>query len=181
MGRYKVDPEGGTPYFCTCTIMGWLAVFNAPPYFQIIIDSLNYCRQHKGILLNGYVIMPNHLHLILLPLQGIDLSGVMRDFKRYTSRAITKQLQADKHVSFLRFFERAAAAAGGKSDYKVWREEFHPEELHTRKWFEQKLRYIHENPVRKGFVDEAAHWRYSSARNYEHGDHSVIEVDFLDW
>lgn len=181
MGRFKVDPSSGCPYFVTCTVMGWVSVLNAAPYFQIIVDSLNYCRQHKGILLNGYVIMPNPLHLILTALLGVDLTSVMRDFKRHTSKAITTQLRSDGYASFLRFFERAGDFAGGRADFKVWQDEFRPEELRTQKWLKQKLAYLHNNPVRKGFVDSPEQWRYSSARNYLLDDHSVIAVDFPEW
>ena len=182
MARFKVDPDSGTAYFCTCTIVGWLSIFQNPNYFKIITDSLQYCREHKGIRLNGYVIMPNHLHLILWPVMGVNLSNVLRDFKRHTARRIIELLIKDDHVSFLKFFERAAELlANEECEHKVWRAGFHPEEIHSQQWFDQKLRYIHENPVRKGLVDLPEHWRYSSARNYERGDHSVIEVDFIEW
>ena len=80
--RYKiVEPDG--LYFLTCTIVDWIPVFQSHPYFDIITNSLTFCRANKGMRLYAYVIMENHLHLIA---GAPDLSGVIRAFKGFTAR-----------------------------------------------------------------------------------------------
>ncbi|HEY5614884.1 MAG TPA: transposase, partial [Bacteroidota bacterium] len=64
--------------------------------------------------------------------------------------------------------------------YKVWQQGSHPEAITSQKFFVQKLNYIHENPVRKGYVEKPEHWVYSSARNYFLGDDTIIKIDKLE-
>ena len=70
---------------------------------------------------------------------------------------------------------------GRGNKYKVWQEGFHPIGIDTAKFFQEKLEYLHNNPVRKGFVEEPEQWRYSSARNYLLDDHSIITVEYLEY
>jgi REP element-mobilizing transposase RayT len=79
----------------------------------------------------------------------------------------------------LRQFERMATDAGRGNEVQVWREGYHPEAIFTQKFFRQKLDYLHDNPVRKGFVDTPEHWLYSSARQYVNGDVGMMEIDML--
>ena len=158
-------------------VLRWIPVFTSIPYFQIIIDSLKFCQSNKGLRLNAYVIMPNHIHLIVQTESGVNLSDVMRDFKRYTSRAISKQLEADNQRLFLGIFAKAALPAKGNTRYKIWQDEFHPEAIHSERFYKQKVNYLHDNPCRKGFFALPQDWLYSSARTYYLGDDSVIEID----
>lgn len=79
----------------------------------------------------------------------------------------------------LALFRAAAIQEGRGNNHKVWQEGFHPIAIETGKFFQEKLNYLHENPVRKGFVERPEYWRYSSARNYLMDDHSIIQVDVL--
>jgi putative transposase len=180
-GSYRIFSGTNYAYFATCTIVEWLPVFVWRPYFNLIIESLKHLRTHKGVQLNAYVIMPTHLHLILWPNPGINLSDVLRDFKRYTSRAISTQLEADHRHHFLRIMAAAKPTGKGRETarYRVWQEGSHPEAIYSETFFRQKLEYTHNNPVEQGFVALPEHWLYSSARNYVLGDHSIIEVDLL--
>ena len=175
MRKYKIDPELTSYYFCTSTIVEWQCVFKEEKYFRIIIDSLNFCREHKGLYLLGYVIMLNHIHLIVSTDEGILLSHVMRDFKRHTSKLIAEQLEKDKEKLLLYVFKKAAIKQGSK--YKIWQDEYHPVALYSEEWFNQKLNYMHFNPVRKDFVTRLEDWKHSSARNWYQDDHSVMSLD----
>ena len=175
MRKYRIDPETTSYYFCTCTILEWHCVFKDEKYCKVIIDSLNYCREHKGLLLYGLVIMLNHIHLIVSSRENILLSNIIRDFKRHTSKQIAKMLEEYNEKLFLYVFKKATERQ--KSQIKVWKDEYHPEELFSDKWFRQKMNYLHDNPVRKGFVSSAEDWKYSSARNWLQDDHSVIQLD----
>lgn len=175
MKRYRITKETDF-YYSTCTIAAWLPVFQDECYFNAIIESLKYCRQHKGLHLLVYVIMPTHLHLVTSNSENTSLSAIMRDFRHYTSSAVRGLLESDQRHHFLQIFQKAALNLT-RQKYKVWKDDYHPISLTSAEWFFQKLDYLHQNPVRKGFVEFAEQWKYSSARNREHGDDSIIELD----
>jgi REP element-mobilizing transposase RayT len=180
MPRYKIAENGIVPHFLTSTVVDWLPLFTSEPFCRIITDSLGFCRQNKGMLLHAYVIMPTHLHLIMSAKEGHALSGILRDFRRFTSRAISEQLQADGNQPFLRVLENAGARLERADvDRKVWAEDTHAEALVGEQFFMQKLKYLHENPVRKELVAKPEDWYYSSASAYILGRLEPLEVDFL--
>jgi putative transposase len=161
--RYRADEH--LPYFCMITVLDWLPVLVDAPYNDAIIDSLRFCRARKGLQLFAFVIMPNHLHLI--GAAGEQLHGVMRDFKRFTSRAIHDRLKADGRSTVLYWLEHATQVARrGRGELGLWETGFHPQALVARPLFDQKLAYLHANPVRKGLVRRPEDWWYSSAGWY---------------
>jgi putative transposase len=178
MSRWKVVPDINC-YFITTTIVEWKNVFTTIPCFDIMIDSLKYCIAHKSLHLHGFVIMLNHAHYIVSTDRDKNLSEVMRDFGTHTSRCLTEFLEHEKRIDLLKVFKKAAEADRRGNRYKVWQEGFHPITIESDHFFTEKLNYIHENPVRKGFVDRPSQWRYSSARNYELDDESAIAVEKL--
>jgi REP element-mobilizing transposase RayT len=103
----------------------------------------------------------------------------MRDFGTYTSRHLTDLLGQAGRFDILESFQSAAKADGRGNEYKVWQDGFHPIAIESEHFFVQKLNYLHENPVRKGYVDRPEQWHYSSARNYILDDDSVIVVERL--
>jgi putative transposase len=151
--RYKTDESLTSVYFSTCTITEWLCVFKEEKYFLVIIENLKYCIEHKGLLLPGYVIMPSHLHLMTSQIEDVLISEIMRDFKHYTSTKIAEMLEAGNNHLFLHVFRKAAEGRTKKQDYKIWQDEYHPIAVTSEKWFRQKMEYMHNNAVRKGFVD----------------------------
>jgi REP element-mobilizing transposase RayT len=152
-------------------------VFKEEKYFTIILDSLKYCIEHKGLLLLGFLIMPSHVHLMNSHEEGITLSEIMRDFKHYTSSKIAEMMVKDNNHLFLHIFKKATENRSKKQDYKVWQDEYHPIAITSEKWLLQKMEYMHNNPIRKGFVDKPEHRRYSSARNWILGDDSIIKIN----
>ncbi|MFQ5652387.1 MAG: transposase, partial [bacterium] len=103
----------------------------------------------------------------------------MRDMKKFTSKQISHELELDGERLFLYVMRKAGEREKGNRNYKVWQDEYHPQIIYTDKVCRQKLEYMHDNPIHKGFVDKPEGWLYSSARNYVLGDHSVIEVELL--
>jgi len=175
MQKYKIDPAKTSFYFCTCTVIEWLCIFKEEKYFNVVIDSLNYCRENKGLRLYGLVIMLNHLHMIVSTRNEILLSDVMRDFKRHTSTKLAELLIADNDKIVLYHLKKAAEKQ--KGIFKVWRDEYHPVALFSQKWFNEKLSYTHYNPVRKGYVLKPEEWKYSTARNWHSGEDEIISLD----
>lgn len=125
--------------------------------------------------------MPTHLHAILWPEIGVNLSDVTRDFKRYTSREISREANHQNAMEFIDVFKRARNEnrAQEVSTYQVWQEGSHPEAIFTEKFARQKIDYIHMNPVRAGLVKMAEEWPCSSARAYLLGEDTYPPTNLL--
>lgn len=167
---YFVEPDA--PSFLTATVNAWLPVFTRPETVGIILDSWRYLQEHNGFELYGYVILENHLHLIA---RSPNLSGDMRRFKSYTARRIIDHLQERGATRLLEMLARFKRAHKVDADYQLWEEGSHPQAITCEEMMRQKLDYIHQNPVKRGYVDLPEHWRYSSARDYA-GQDGLIEV-----
>lgn len=178
---YRVFTDKNFPYFVTWTIVDSLPVFARAAYRQIILDSLNYLRTSKRTELNAFVIMSTHAHAILWPDDGINLSDVTRDFKRFTSRKISQLAEQTDAKQLLSSFKNARREnrAQDISTYQVWQEGSHPEAIFTEKFARQKLDYIHLNPIRAGLTKTADEWPYSSARAYLLGEETYPPTDLL--
>ena len=178
---YRVLSESSYAYFVTCTIVDWLPMLTGNTYRQIVLDSLNYLREHKRTQLNAFVVMPTHLHAVLWPDEGANLSDALRDFKRFTSRAISNAALRQSDQAALSAFASARQSnrAQDVSQYQVWQEGSHPEAIYTVDFANQKIGYIHANPVRAGLVAAPEDWPYSSARAYLRGEETYPPTDIL--
>lgn len=76
-------------------------------------------------------------------------------------------------------FRQAGEANSKNANYQFWQQENHPIELMSNKFIDQKLAYIHENPVKAGLVDETLEYRYSSARDYMNNQKGLLEVELI--
>ena len=159
-------------HFLTFTIVGWIDIFTRQQYRDIVINSFNYCRQHKSLRIGAYVIMSNHLHMICSCQQGFELSDALRDFKKFTSTAVVTAIEQNKRESRKSWMLWLLKQ---KDEILFWQPGNHPEEIRTRDFFRQKLDYIHNNPVRAGIVDKPEEYRYSSARDF-YGKQGLIEL-----
>jgi putative transposase len=175
--RYKVTPESNT-YFITTSTHLWVPILFNEPLFQIILDSLKYCQTNKGLRLHGYVIMTNHVHAIISHETYDQIPNIVRDFKRHTATEIKNYLSNLGKFSQLFWVKIFHNKEPGQN--KIWQEGYHPEAIKSTPFFEQKLDYIHYNPVKKGFVEQPEHWKYSSARNYLLGDDRLIVIDKIE-
>lgn len=173
MSIWKVHNEIST-YFITTTIVRWMPVFREDEYFKIIAESLNYCFMNKGLKIHGYVIMLDHVHLLVS--SENNLSDIVRDFKSYTSKQILGLLKRKNEELMLEIFSMAASKKKRNQAYKVWQSGFHPIGIETDKFYLQKLDYIHMNPVRKGYVVKPEHWYYSSASFYAGTKNCLVEI-----
>lgn len=107
---YRVFTDKHYAYFVTWTIVDWLPLFAEPAYRQIVLNSLNYLRTNKNTELNAFVVMSSHVHAILWPADGINLSDITRDFKRFTSKEISKQTKQQGSNHSIRIFENSRLA-----------------------------------------------------------------------
>ncbi|WP_145857221.1 REP-associated tyrosine transposase [Pedobacter suwonensis] len=174
------DPEG--IYFLTFTIVDWVDIFTRISYKEIIINSLKYCQSNKGLKLYAYCLMTNHIHLIASASSGIKLFEIIRDFKKFTNKAIITEINSGNESRkkwLLNKFEFAGRYFTRIENYKVWQDGYHAVELISPEFTFQKLNYIHQNPVTAGIVSEPENYIYSSATNY-HGLRGLIEIELLD-
>ncbi|MBD2385143.1 REP-associated tyrosine transposase [Cylindrospermum sp. FACHB-282] len=176
MGRSRYHVLENQPHFITCTVVNWIPLFGKIEIVQIILDSLNFLQLQQRLILYAYVIMENHLHLIA---SGTNLSKEIGNFKSFTARCIIDSLQKNNANYLLNQFEFYKLKHKTKQEYQVWQEGFHSQAILNEEMFRQKLDYIHNNPVRRGYVDEPIYWRYSSSRNYM-GLPGLLEVELID-
>ncbi|MEA1915974.1 MAG: transposase [Campylobacterota bacterium] len=161
--RYKIY-EPTHPHFVTCTILHWLPIFTRKESVQIVIDCLKFLQEKDNLKVYAYVILENHLHMIV---SSDNLHKTMKSFKQFTAKQILDMLKKENVKTILdqlMFYKRANHK---EKTYQVWEEGFQPKQIQDDKMIIQKINYIHHNPVKRGYVDEAKHWRYSSARDYD--------------
>lgn len=177
--NYKFHNKAGL-YFVSFATVNWIDVFTRQLYFDVLAESINYCRKEKGMELYCYCFMPSHIHFIFRSLNE-QPSELLRDFKRHTSRRLLEAIENNPQESrkewLLWMFERAGKKNATTSKYQFWQQNNKPIELWSEKVIKQKINYIHNNPVESGFVTNAIDWKYSSARNYQ-DDNTILEIDY---
>ena len=183
MHGHKIINQNALHYI-TFTVVGWIDVFSKDEYRKIIIDSLIYCQNERGLVLNAYVIISNHIHLICYTKEPFMLSDFVRDFKKFTSKSIIESIQSNPHESrkewMLKLFAYYAKYYKNNKTFQFWQQDCHPIELVSPKWVNQKLAYIHLNPVRNGLVNKAEDFIYSSACAYT-GQESILDIQLLEF
>jgi putative transposase len=171
-------------------------VFVSEPYIKIVLDAFDFFRRHKSVSIIAFVVMPSHLHYIVhLGKCKLTLSEFERDFKKWISRQVEQALlderrrgqyplarvfrqsilmQKEPVGDLIKFFRTEGQSVG--QGFKLWRVDEKPEAISSRGFLRQKIEYIHNNPVKSGFVSSACDYPYSSVRNYELNDQSLIEI-----
>ncbi|MBN2174986.1 MAG: transposase [Bacteroidales bacterium] len=179
--KYKMhDPEG--MYFISFATINWIDVFVREEYFGVITDSLNYCIENKGLIVYGYCIMPSHIHLIFRDSNN-DPSKLLKELKAFTSKEMKKEIDSNPHESrkdwILQMMKEAGSKKSNVKSHQFWQQHNKPIELWSNHVIDQKLDYIHNNPVEAGFVDDPVHWKYSSARDYA-GIKSYVNIVLIE-
>lgn len=169
-------------YFITITTVGWIDVFTRLNQKQNIISALQYCQSHKGLEIYAYCIMTSHIHMLCKATDGFILSDVIRDFKKYTSKKIIQTIinePESRREWILDYFKKSCEHLKKEQQYKVWQNGYHAEHIFSNKFIQQKIDYIHFNPVKDKIVSLPEDYYYSSARNYATLENE-IEVVLLD-
>jgi putative transposase len=160
----------------------WVDALSRPAYKDLVIESLRFCQQRKGLILYAYVIMSNHVHLIAAAKNGYNLSGILRDMKRHTSKSLLAAIQTSGTESrkdwMMWIFSSAGKYNPNNENFQFWQQDNHPVQLITQQMVEQRVTYIHNNPVAEGLVAEGYHYLYSSAIDYA-GGKGLLEVELL--
>lgn len=180
--RYRFG-DSAYPYFITFAVVNWIDAISRPAYKDIIVESLKYCQQEKGLIINGWIIMNNHVHLISRCKTSFVLPDVIRDLKKFTSRKIEEAIRQNTSESrkewMLWMFKRAGQRNSNNKDFQFWQQDNHPVELYGYETLKQKLNYLHDNPVRAGIVYETWHYKYSSAMDYCTCMSGMLELELV--
>lgn len=154
-------------YFVTLTVVDWIDIFTRQSYKQYIIENLDYCQKNKGLTLYAYVLMSNHIHFVGQVNNG-NMSNLLRDFKSFTSnglyRLIEENNEESRKVWMLEHFKKIGEQNSLNKDFQIWQNGSHPTILYSQQVdiIQQKINYIHQNPVRAGIVSEDQMYLYSS-------------------
>ncbi len=173
--RYRFASQDH-PHYLTCTVVEWLPIFTRPETAQVVFDSWSYLQEHAALRIYGFVVLENHLHAVA---QAPNLQDVWNRFKSYSARKLIDLLEEQGARRLLDRMGFTFKARRSDRSYQLWQEGSHPECIEGDVMLRQKLEYIHNNPVKRGFVDDPEHWRWSSARCYA-GCEGLVEV-FRDW
>ncbi len=180
-GGYKIRDENSIHYL-TFAVIEWVDVFTRKDYCDIVAESLNYCVDNKGMQLHAWIIMSNHILLITSAKEGYMLSGLMRDFKKHTSKTIVNAIEANSKESrknwMLWIFKKAGEKNTRNQGHQFWQQENHPVELSDNEMRKQKMNYLHQNPVRAGIVREPEDYVYSSAIDYS-GERGLVKLEMI--
>ena len=166
------------PHFITATVVDWIDVFSRKSHRDSIIKSLDFCINNKGMVLYGYVIMSNHIHMVVQSSDG-KLSDLIRDFKKFTAKTILEKIQTEPESRrdwMLERFQLATESHSRNKIFQFWQYGNHPEEIYSEKFLWSKLDYIHLKPVRAGIVEKTFHYIYSSASNYIY-DTGLLKIE----
>jgi len=168
--RYHIT-QIDQPHFLTCTVLHWIPVFTRQDTVDIVLNSFRFL-QREGLQIYSWVVLENHLHLVA---QSRDLNRDMARFKSFTAHQLLiylKRRNVRQILLQLAFYKKAHKADRA---LQFWQEGLHPELIQNDAIMQQKIEYIHQNPVKRGYVDQPEHWRYSSARDYL-GQPGLLEV-----
>ncbi|MFZ4457238.1 MAG: REP-associated tyrosine transposase [Bacteroidales bacterium] len=164
-------------HYLTFQVVEWVDIFTRQIYRDIVMSSLRYCQKNKGLEVYAFVVMSNHIHLLARS-ETRDLSDIVREFKSFTANEILKAIKDEPESRrdwMLNIFEFAAKRHKRCEKYQFWTHENHPEIIYSNQFIDQKINYIHENPVRAGIVEYAEDYLYSSARAYA-GKECLLEI-----
>lgn len=168
--RYQIK-EPQQPHFVTLTVLHWIPVFTRQETVNILLDSLRFLST-DGLKVYAWVVLENHCHLVL---QSPQLDKDIARFKSFTAKKLIEYLQENQVKTILDQLAFYKKAHKNERTFQFWQEGVHAKLIQGEQMMRQKTEYIHQNPVKRGYVDEAVHWRYSSARDYL-GMSGLLEV-----
>jgi REP element-mobilizing transposase RayT len=165
MSQFRKTTPDDT-YFITLTVIGWTNLFDREDYKSIIIRNLIYCQQKEGLEIFAYVIMSNHMHLVCRRI-GKDLNELIGRFKSFTAKEFINEIECNPKESrkywLLNVFKHYASLSKQFRNYRIWNYDNHPVLISNTAMLNQKVNYVHDNPLRAGIVIEGTFYKYSSA------------------
>lgn len=110
-------------YFISFATVHWIDIFTREPYKIILLDSLKFCQQNKGLEIFAWCIMTNHVHLII-GTKGMNMEDILRDFKSFTSRELKEAIKSNNQESrkewMVWMMERAGRLNNQNHNWQLW-------------------------------------------------------------
>ena len=171
--RFKHDQQANSFYFVTFTCYKWLPLFKETNSYDAVYKWFDHLHKNN-IYVTGYVIMPNHVHVLLhFPKMPKSLNSIIGNAKRFLAYEIIKRLEEMKANNLLDALHGGVSKRESKKGqvHRVFEESFDAKECYTTEFILQKLDYIHRNPISKKWqlASDFAYYKYSSASFYEKG------------
>ncbi len=153
-------------YFYTVAIKDWNPLLLNDKFKDIIIDSLRFLVQNGKIVVYGFVIMPNHFHIIWEVVKLNGKESPHASFMKFTGHSILKEVKTNTPERLVDFKVQSVDRS-----YNIWRSDSLPIHLYSNKFIYQKLTYIHTNPLQERWqlAEAPEDYKYSSASFYETG------------
>lgn len=149
-----------------------------PEANPIFLSTLAFCRKKYGLALHGFVIMPDHYHLLITVKPGTSVSALLRDFKSYVGKSIVEKLAQTGRRELRERFRLAKERQRPKDAlYRVLQYDNDIVEISTPSLLRSKLGYMHANPVKKGLARNPSEWQYSSWGAYSKTGRTPIHID----
>lgn len=176
----RYDP--GQLQFITTSTYRRTTLFEHDRFGWIFVEVLRQLRRETGFLLIGWVLMPEHFHLLIRPEPPEATSRFMQELKKRTAQRILAVLQGSGEQPCPRRMLarlRLPPSVHSGSYHRVWQRRFVPFNVFTEKKKLEKLAYMHNNPVKRRLVNCADQWPWSSFRFYFLADSSLMSMDQL--
>lgn len=175
--------EPHLPHFVSFAVVDWVDVFTRNEYRNIFVESLKYCIGNKGLILNAWILMTNHVHLVMKANINCEPGQILRDLKKFTSTRLIAAIQNNpKEIRkdwMLYRFARTGEYNSNNKEFQFWQQDNHPIELSTPAMLKQRMDYMHENPVRAGYVHSPEEYVFGSGVDYYTNRKGLIEIERL--
>ncbi|MBZ5538815.1 MAG: transposase [Acidobacteriia bacterium] len=180
MAKLRRFFEGRNIHYITCSTYRQTPVFDSDRFKLLFVDTLRALRLELQFKLIGYVLMPEHFHMMIWPSATVNPSRVMKSLKERTALGILDQLDQNQQSTWCRkILSRCILPPTfhGHERRRVWLPRSHDINIYTEKKRLEKLNYMHANPVKRGLVKTPGDWPWSSWRFYYLGDDSLLTMD----
>ena len=174
--KWKNIDTGAGYYYITGTFVEWLPLFNNAGVRDIVCEEIARALDERGGCVSAFVLMPDHLHLLVYLPDGGQLHRFNRRWRGRSAQRIIHQAEELNAAKVLGVMEHHA---NGKSQYAVWKEQVRALSIYSRPKLYAMVDYIHANPVRRKLVEQPGDWAYSSSQFYERGEQFGLVVEPL--
>jgi putative transposase len=161
----------GYLHFITTSCYRRMPLLTRPVHRDLLLELFESVRRRYRFVVVGYVIMPEHMHLLLSEPERGNPSKVMQAIKQGFARKLLHKLRAGDDPRQGSFWNTAL------DDGHIWQARFYDFVVFTEKKRVEKLRYMHHNPVKRGLVLEPQQWAWSSYRDYADGERGTVLVN----
>jgi putative transposase len=183
MPIYHRTYSPGELQFITSSTYRRAQVFRSRRFCQYFVQRLEEVRQKMNCLLTGWVLMPEHFHLLLKPQPAESTPLVIKELKEETARRILKTLRENQQYPWCEKMLarlRLPPTVHDESHFRLWNRRFHPFDVYSDEKRREKLNYMHNNPVKRGLVSSPGDWQWSSWKFYFLQDAFVLRMDRVD-